>query len=432
MIPELAASTINSQLPVPAPAAPTDRRMQAAFQRQLAQAREDRQPDSAGKPDGAASDAGETANTQAGDADRQTERLRGQAASQRKTRPTAPAAPAASDKPATGQAAAAPATAPEEPAGSAAGSDPSTAQAEQCDPSASAAATAATPVCDPVLVSLLAASQSKAAAAATDPATAAVIAGGLADAAAAATAAPPARGTRHAGAGHELPGAAATRAAPDAPGAAVDLSAQAGALQGAAEGPAGSAFESNLAQARQSLPAEMLRGMTSPTGNDLAALQGRLDVAGAPSATPSTTIATVEAPVTSPAFAPEFTERISTMIDGGIERAEILVTPKDMGPVRIELTLSGDDARLVFTATQPDTRQAIEQSSALLRSMLAERGLTLAGMDINQGNAGNPQQSQQPDNGPRNGHSPSIAVQIPPVRSGGTAGPRRGLLDLFA
>ena len=39
MIPELAASTINS--PLPNPAAVPDRRVQAAFQRQLDQARHD-------------------------------------------------------------------------------------------------------------------------------------------------------------------------------------------------------------------------------------------------------------------------------------------------------------------------------------------------------------------------------------------------------
>ncbi len=152
--------------------------------------------------------------------------------------------------------------------------------------------------------------------------------------------------------------------------------------------------------------------------------------ASATAAAPGGTI--VHAPLGSPAFAPEFAERISTLIAGGIERAEIVVSPKELGPVRIELTMKGDDARLVFTAAHPDTRQAIEQSSALLRSMLADQGLTLGRMDVGHGGdpraGGHGQQPPAPSEG-----SGGQTWQ----RDGGTTGTPaaaapRGLLDLFA
>ena len=152
---------------------------------------------------------------------------------------------------------------------------------------------------------------------------------------------------------------------------------------------------------------------------------------GRPATTASPASTTVHAPLGSQAFAPEFAERISTLVSGGIERAEIVVSPKELGPVRIELTMNGDDARLVFTAAHPDTRQAIEQSSALLRSMLADQGLTLGRMDVGQGGdpraGGHGQPAATADAGAGQAWSGSgTAAGAPAV-----AAPR-GLLDLFA
>ena len=108
------------------------------------------------------------------------------------------------------------------------------------------------------------------------------------------------------------------------------------------------------------------------------------------------------------------------------------MSPKELGPVRIELTMNGDDARLVFTAAHPDTRQAIEQSSALLRSMLADQGLTLGRMDVGQGGdpraGGNGQSAAaQTDAGSGESWTTGGATTSAPA-----AATPRGLLDLFA
>ena len=71
----------------------------------------------------------------------------------------------------------------------------------------------------------------------------------------------------------------------------------------------------------------------------------------------------------------------------GVERAEIQLQPPDLGPVRIELTLNGESTRVAFSAAQPETRQAIEQSLPILKDLLAERGLTLGDTSVSDGGA---------------------------------------------
>ena len=156
-------------------------------------------------------------------------------------------------------------------------------------------------------------------------------------------------------------------------------------------------------------------------------INGQLDQPSVPSAP---VVSTIHSPVNSPAFGQELFDRVSTFIANGIERADIIVTPKDLGPVRIELTLSGDDARMVFTAAHPDTRQAIEQSAPLLRSMLAEQGVSLGQLDVGHGGA-----SQHHDRtlmAAETGTNWRTSSAGTAAAAAGVARIRQGLLDLFA
>lgn len=149
---------------------------------------------------------------------------------------------------------------------------------------------------------------------------------------------------------------------------------------------------------------------------------------------PATPLA-IARPVTDPAFPGELAATVNDALRQGIERAEITVSPRDLGPIRIELSLSGELASVAFSAAQPDTRSAIEQSLPVLESLLAEHGLLLSQSSIdpgstdgrrpsaNGGSATGPQAAQT-----SRGHEP--AVNAPPEASSARA--PRGLLDLFA
>ncbi len=62
----------------------------------------------------------------------------------------------------------------------------------------------------------------------------------------------------------------------------------------------------------------------------------------------------------------------------GHDRGEIGLTPQDMGPIRIGISLDDDSASLDISAAHASTRAAIEASMPALRQMLADQGVRLA------------------------------------------------------
>lgn len=102
---------------------------------------------------------------------------------------------------------------------------------------------------------------------------------------------------------------------------------------------------------------------------------------------PTPHAAAVATPLHAAAFPAHFAAEVAMLGAAGIERAEIQLQPPDLGPVRIELTLSGESARVAFSAAQPETRQAIEQSLPILKDLLAERGLALGDASVSDGRA---------------------------------------------
>ncbi len=132
-------------------------------------------------------------------------------------------------------------------------------------------------------------------------------------------------------------------------------------------------------------------GSASPQGAAAfaAALSSSLALTGPASspgaAEPAPTRLSNPWPVDHPAFPAHLAEQVGDSLLAGLDRAEITVTPPEMGPIRIELSLNGELASVAFSATQPDTRTAIEQSLPLLRSMLSEQGLQLADTSVGSG-----------------------------------------------
>lgn len=115
-------------------------------------------------------------------------------------------------------------------------------------------------------------------------------------------------------------------------------------------------------------------------------LPGAPAVAHAPGAHPPAT-GSIATPLAHPAFANHFATEVASLALRGIERAEIVLNPRELGPVRIELSLNGEAARVAFSAVQPQTRHAIEQTLPILESMLAEHGLMLSGSSVSDGSA---------------------------------------------
>lgn len=93
----------------------------------------------------------------------------------------------------------------------------------------------------------------------------------------------------------------------------------------------------------------------------------------------------IATPVHSPAFPQALGQQLAMALRMDLGQAELILSPAELGPVRIELSLDGDAASVHFAAINPETRQALEQSLPQLRALFAEQGLSLADTHVGPG-----------------------------------------------
>ncbi len=128
--------------------------------------------------------------------------------------------------------------------------------------------------------------------------------------------------------------------------------------------------------------------------------------------------------VRDPRWADDFSSRVALMVRGGESTASMQLTPVDLGPVEVNVTVKDSQATVHFGASQADTRALIEASLPKLRELLAAQGFNLTDASVSSGFARSQQQ-----NGSGNG---AAASEVEPV--GTEAGTVRnlGLLDVYA
>ena len=84
-------------------------------------------------------------------------------------------------------------------------------------------------------------------------------------------------------------------------------------------------------------------------------------------------------PLTDPGFRQALGYQVSLLARDGIGQAELHLNPTDMGPVSVQITMTGDQARVDFGADLAQTRQLLEAGWAELASSLKDAGFTLSG-----------------------------------------------------
>ncbi len=143
--------------------------------------------------------------------------------------------------------------------------------------------------------------------------------------------------------------------------------------------------------------------------------------------------ATVAAPIETPQFAPTLATQVRWWAQQGVQQAQLLLNPAEMGPVAVKILLDGREARIDFSADLAATRGAIEAALPVLAAALDDSGLKLSGGGVHDGSAqrqpgwnarGTPQRSAV-GSAAREG----AAAIGPAAASGGAA---RGLVDLVA
>jgi flagellar hook-length control protein FliK len=70
------------------------------------------------------------------------------------------------------------------------------------------------------------------------------------------------------------------------------------------------------------------------------------------------------------------------MTGSGRDRAELVLTPPQLGRVEVSITMKGDEASAVFVSANPGVREALENALPRLREVLADAGITLGQTQI--------------------------------------------------
>ena len=89
--------------------------------------------------------------------------------------------------------------------------------------------------------------------------------------------------------------------------------------------------------------------------------------------------------VRDPRWAEEFGTRIALMVRGGESSASLQLSPVELGPMDVSVTVRDSQASIHFGAAQAETRALIEASLPRLREMLAAQGFKLADASVSQG-----------------------------------------------
>ncbi len=93
----------------------------------------------------------------------------------------------------------------------------------------------------------------------------------------------------------------------------------------------------------------------------------------------TTSIAT---PMNQKEWAGEMGQRLVMMVSSKIQSAQIQVTPGDMGPIDVKVSMQKDQAHVVFTSHVPQTRDALEQALPKLREMMDQNGVAMGNVDV--------------------------------------------------
>lgn len=90
----------------------------------------------------------------------------------------------------------------------------------------------------------------------------------------------------------------------------------------------------------------------------------------------------IRTPVSEPAWGDRIGERVVVLAGNQVKTAEIRLTPAELGPVRVQVSVEEGATNVTFQAQHAVTRDALEQALPRLREMLAENGLSLGQADV--------------------------------------------------
>lgn len=139
----------------------------------------------------------------------------------------------------------------------------------------------------------------------------------------------------------------------------------------------------------------------------------------------------VAQPPNHPGWADRVADRVTWLAGKNESKAELVLTPPQLGRVEVSLTVTGDQTTAQFVAATPAAREALEQALPRLREALAEAGIQLAQSGVSTSDQQNAREQHGRQGSPRHtGDGPSAGEVTPSGGAWRQSG--RGLVDTFA
>ena len=127
-------------------------------------------------------------------------------------------------------------------------------------------------------------------------------------------------------------------------------------------------------------------------------------------------------------------ERLLWMVKGDQQVAELKITPPNLGPLEVKLTINNEQASVSFVSNHAAVRDALEAAIPRLREMMEQDSLQLVNVDV--GARGHKQQAgdgDHPAGDPGTGANGALddSDTDGAVREADIGNQGQGLVDLF-
>jgi flagellar hook-length control protein FliK len=164
-----------------------------------------------------------------------------------------------------------------------------------------------------------------------------------------------------------------------------------------------------------------------------------LQAQAATSATSATTsrgeVVRLQAPLGTPQWQNELGDRVQFMSRHNESRAELVLTPPQLGRIEVSLNINGDQATALFVSANPEVRTALEGAMDRLREMLANNGIALGQAHVGAESSGQSAAGNEGDGRRQTGNLAGNANNTTTeAATAGTAWTRHNnnMLDVFA
>jgi len=144
---------------------------------------------------------------------------------------------------------------------------------------------------------------------------------------------------------------------------------------------------------------------------------------------------TVNTPVGNQGWADEVGQRVLWTAKSDSSRADLILTPPQLGRIEVSIHMNGDQANASFMVANPVAREALQDAMPKLRELMSQAGVQLGQADVSAGQSG--QNNAQGESGRRGGGSGMRGglIGMDGLSGAGTSQWTRqgtGLVDTFA